>query len=68
MLKPCKTSKPYISVTASDRLMIFFLLGRHRVGLATLTLTFKVKAIPRSNTQNGSKVFANMSEVLLDHA
>ena len=68
MLKPSKTSKAYISVTVCDRPMIFFLFGRPRVGLVTLTLTFKVKVIPRSNVPNDSKVFANMSEVLIDDA
>ena len=33
-----------------------------------MTLTFKVKVIPRSNVPNDSKVFANMSEVLVDDA
>ena len=68
MLKPSKTSKAYISVTVGDRPMIFFLLGRPRVSLVTLTLTFEVKVISRSNAQNESKVSANMSVVFPDHA
>ena len=54
MLKPSKTSKAYISVTVSDRPMIFFLLGRPRVGVVTLTLKFKVKVMPRSKELNES--------------
>ena len=46
--------------------MITVVTVRPRVGLVTLTLTFKV--IPRSNAPNDSKVFANMSEELVDHA
>ena len=42
--------------------MIIVVTVRPRVGLVTLTLTFKVKVIPRSNAPNDSKVFANMSE------
>ena len=48
--------------------MIIVVTVRPRVGLVTLTLTLKVKVIPRSNAPNKSKVFANMSEELIDHA
>ena len=44
--------------------MIIVVSVRPRVGL--VTLTFKVKVIPRSNAPNDSKVFANMSEVVAD--
>ena len=46
--------------------MIIVVTVRPQVGLMTLTLT--VKVILRSNAPNDSKVFANMSEVLADHA
>ena len=50
----------------SHRPMIIVVTVRPRVSLMTLTLTFKVKIIPRSNAPNDSKVFANMSEVVAD--
>ena len=52
----------------SHRPMIIVVLVRPRVGLVTLTLTFKVKVILRPNALNDSKVFANMSEVLVEYA
>ena len=48
--------------------MIIVVTVRPRIGLVTLTLTFEVKVIPRSNAPNDSKVFANMSKVPVDHA
>ena len=48
--------------------MIIVVIVRPRVGLMTLTLTFKVKVNPRSNAPNDFEVFANMSKVLADHA
>ena len=51
-----------------SRPIIIFLIVKPPVGLVTLTLTFKAKVIPNSNAPNDSKVFADMSEVLLDHA
>ena len=52
----------------SHRPMIIVVTVRPRVGVVTLTLTFEVKVIPRTNALSDLKVFANMSEVLLDHA
>ena len=52
MLKHGQTSKAHISITVSDRPMIFFLLGRPRVGLAYSTLAFEVKVILRSRVPN----------------
>jgi hypothetical protein len=51
----------------SHRPVIYSITVRPRAGPVTLTLTFKVKVIPRPNAQNESKVFGNMSDVLLDH-
>ena len=52
MLKHGKTSKAHISITVSDRPMIFFLLGRPRVGLVYSTLAFEVKVMSRSRVPN----------------
>ena len=56
------------SITMSHRPMIIVVSVRPRVDLMTLTLTFEVKVIPRPNAPNDSKVFANMSEVLVEYA
>ena len=56
------------SITISHRPMIIVVSVRPRVGLVTLTLTFKVKVILRPNALKDSKVFANMSEVLVEYA
>ena len=52
MLKHGKTSKAHISITVSDRPMIFFLLGRPRVGLSYSSLALEVKVISRSRVPN----------------
>ena len=51
MLKHGQTSKAHISITVSDRPMIFFLLGRPRVGLGYSTLALEV-VISRSRVPN----------------
>ena len=52
MLKHGQTSKAHISITVSDRPMIFFLLGRPRVGLAYSSLALEVKVMSRSRVPN----------------
>ena len=52
MLKHGQTSKAHISITVSDRPMIFFLLGRPRVGLGYSTLALEVKVMSRSRVPN----------------
>ena len=56
------------SLTMNRRPLLIVVTVRPRVGFVTLTFKVKVKVIPRSNAPNDSKVFANMSEVLLNHA
>ena len=46
------TSKAHISITVSDGPMIFFLLGRPRVGLSYSTLALEVKVMSRSRVPN----------------
>ena len=52
MLKHGQTSKAHISITVSDRPMIFFLLSRPRMGLGYSTLAFEVKVMSRSRVPN----------------
>ena len=63
MLKHGRTSKAHISITVSDRPMIFFLLGRPRVGLATSTLALEVKVISRSRVPNQMPTTRNQAHI-----
>ena len=61
MLKHGKTSKAHISITVSDRPMMFFLLGRPRVGLTTATLALEVKVMSRSRVPNQMPTMRNQA-------
>ena len=63
MLKHGQTSKAHISLTVSDRPMIFFLLGRPRVGLAHSTLALEVKVISRSRVPNQMPTTRNQAHI-----
>ena len=62
MLKHGRTSKAHISITVSDRPMIFFLLGRPRVGLTYSTLAFEVKVMSRSRVPNQMSTIRNQAQ------
>ena len=69
MLKHGQTSKAHISITVSDRPMIFVLLGRPRVGLAYSTLalevevmSLEVKVMSRSRVPNQMPTTRNQAQ------
>ena len=62
MLKHGKTSKAHISITVSDRPMIFFLLGRPRVGLGYSILAFEFKVMSRSRAPNQMPTTRNQAQ------
>ena len=63
MLKHGQTSKAHISITVSDRPMIFFLSGRPRVGLTTSTLALEVKVMSRSCVPNLMPTIPNQAHI-----